>query len=66
MIVWMTAILIAGTKATFRWQNTFWFIASAGTLLAFVVLLFSSKGGFQNHFNAISHTFGANGDAYTA
>lgn len=64
MIVWMTAILISGTKATFRWQNTFWFIASAGTLLAFVVLLFSSKGSFEHHFNAISHTFGARGDAY--
>jgi amino acid transporter len=64
MIVWMTAILIAGTKTTFRWQNAFWFIASAGTLLAFVVLLFTSKGGFAHHFNSISHTFGANGNAY--
>jgi basic amino acid/polyamine antiporter, APA family len=64
MIVWMTLILIRGTKTTFRWQNAFWFIASAGTLLAFVVLLFSSKGSFQNHFNSISHTFGAKGDAY--
>src|SRR3954463_16163870 len=33
MVVLMTAILIAGTRATFRWQNSFWFIASAGTLL---------------------------------
>ncbi|HWD75648.1 MAG TPA: APC family permease [Solirubrobacteraceae bacterium] len=64
MIVWMTAILIAGTKTTFKWQNVFWVIASAGTLLAFVVLLFSSKGGFQHHFNTISHTFGAKGNAY--
>jgi hypothetical protein len=64
MIVWMTAILIAGTKATFKWQNTFWFIASAGTLLAFVVLLLSSKSDFQSHFNALSHTFGAKGNAY--
>ncbi len=64
MIIWMTAILIAGTKATFKWQNTFWFIASAGTLLAFVVLLFASKSGFESHFNAISHTFGAKGNAY--
>ncbi|HWE10846.1 MAG TPA: APC family permease [Solirubrobacteraceae bacterium] len=66
MIVWMTAILIAGTKTTFKWQNVFWVIASAGTLLAFVVLLFSSKGGFQHHFNTISHTFGAKGNAYQA
>ena len=64
MIVWMTAILISGTKATFRWQNTFWFIASAGTLLAFVVLLFASKGGFQSHFNSISHTFGGKGNSF--
>jgi basic amino acid/polyamine antiporter, APA family len=64
MILWMTAILIAGTKATFRWQNTFWFIASAGTLIAFVVLLFSSKSSFQHHFNSISHTYGAKGNAF--
>lgn len=64
MIIWMTAILISGTKSTFRWQNTFWFIASAGTLLAFVVLLFSSKSGFGRHFNTISHKFGATGNAY--
>jgi basic amino acid/polyamine antiporter, APA family len=66
MIVWMTLILIRGTKATFKWQNAFWFIASAGTLLAFVVLLFASKSDFQQHFNSISHTFGAKGDAYRA
>jgi basic amino acid/polyamine antiporter, APA family len=64
MILWMTAILIAGTKATFKWQNVFWIIASIGTLLAFVVLLFASKSGFQHHFNSLSHTFGAKGDAY--
>jgi len=64
MVVLMTTILILGTKATFKWQNTFWFIASAGTLLAFVVLLFGSKGDFQNHFNSVSHHFGATGDSY--
>jgi APA family basic amino acid/polyamine antiporter len=64
MILWMTAILIAGTKATFKWQNVFWIIASVGTLLAFVVLLFASKSGFQQHFNSLSHSFGAKGDAY--
>ena len=64
MIVWMTLILIRGTKTTFKWQNAFWIIASAGTLLAFIVLLFSSKSGFQHHFNSISHTYGAKGDAY--
>jgi basic amino acid/polyamine antiporter, APA family len=64
MILWMTAILVAGTKATFRWQNAFWGLATLGTLIAFVVLLFGSKGSFQHHFNALSHTFGAKGDAY--
>jgi amino acid transporter len=64
MILVMTAILIAGTKATFRWQNAFWITASLGTLLAFVVLLFSSKGGFIHHFNDLSSKFGGTGDSY--
>src|SRR3954447_10943186 len=34
MVVLMTGILIAGTKTTFRWQNTCWIIASLGTILA--------------------------------
>jgi hypothetical protein len=54
MIVLMTAILIAGTKVTFRWQNTFWIIASAGTFLAFIVLAVGSSQSFQNHFNQLS------------
>ena len=33
MIALMTAILIAGTKTTFRWQNTFCVIAMTGTLV---------------------------------
>lgn len=64
MVLLMTAILIAGTKTTFRWQNAFWFIAMAGTFLAFIVLLFGSTHGFQMHFNALSHRFGAHGDSY--
>src|SRR3954447_12053424 len=64
MILLMTGILIAGTKATFRWQNTFWIIASLGTLLAFIALLFSSKSGFVHHFNALSSQFGGKGDSY--
>jgi APA family basic amino acid/polyamine antiporter len=66
MILLMTAILIAGTRATFRWQNTFWVIASLGTLLAFVILLFGSKGSFQHHFNDLSHKFGGKGDSYNS
>jgi len=63
MILLMTAILIAGTKPTLRWQNWFWVIASVGTFIAFVVLLFGSRGAFANHFNDISAKFGAPGDA---
>src|SRR3954454_8712468 len=64
MVVLMTAILIAGTRATFRWQNSFWFIASAGTLLAFLVLLIGTKSNFIDHFNALSRDFGGKGDSY--
>lgn len=66
MVILMTAILVAGTKTTFRWQNTFWIIASAGTILAAVVLLFGSRSSFQRHFNDVSHRFGAKGDAFHA
>jgi amino acid transporter len=64
MIVLMTAILIAGTRTTFRVQNIFWTIASLGTLLAFVVLLFGSKDSFIRHFNEMSSQFGGKGDSY--
>jgi amino acid transporter len=66
MVVLMTAILIAGTRATFRVQNTFWIIATLGTLLAFVVLLVGSKSSFQSHFNELSSSFGGKGDSYNA
>ena len=58
MIALMTAILIAGTKTTFRWQNTFFVIAMTGTLAAFVVLFFGSNADFQAHFNAFNAQFG--------
>src|SRR5216684_2413064 len=64
MIVLMTAILIAGMRTTFRWQNVFWIIASAGTFLAFLVLLFGSMDAFRQHFNDLSTQFGSHGDAY--
>jgi amino acid transporter len=64
MILLMSAILIAGTKSTFRWQNAFWIIASVGTFIAFVVLAFGSSADFQSHFNDLSHNFGAKGNAY--
>jgi APA family basic amino acid/polyamine antiporter len=64
MIVLMTAVLIAGTKATFRWQNSFWTIASVGTFIAFVVFLFGSSSSLQKHFNHVAHKFGAQGDVF--
>src|SRR6185503_10793355 len=39
MIVLITAILMAGVKTTFRWQNVFWSIAMVGTFVAFAALL---------------------------
>lgn len=64
MILLMTAILIRGTRATFRWQNAFWIIASLGTILALLVLLFGSKDSFVRHFNELSGQFGGKGDSY--
>jgi amino acid transporter len=64
MIVLMTAILMAGTRMVFRWQNTFWAIASVGTFLAFVVFLFGSSSSLQDHFNALAHKFGGQGDVF--
>jgi APA family basic amino acid/polyamine antiporter len=58
MIVLMTAIHIAGIRTTFRWQNTFWIIASLGTFLAFIVLLIGSNADFAGNFNAINQQFG--------
>jgi basic amino acid/polyamine antiporter, APA family len=54
MIVLLTAVLIAGTKTTFRWQNVFWIIASAGTFLAFVVLALGTTSDFQTNFDAVN------------
>ena len=64
MIVLMTAILLAGTRMVFRWQNTFWAIASVGTFLAFIVFLFGSSSSLQGHFNDLAHKFGGQGDVF--
>jgi len=58
MIVLMTAILIAGVKTTFRWQNAFFIIAMVGTFLAFIVLTIGSSSDFQSNFNAVNGKFG--------
>jgi APA family basic amino acid/polyamine antiporter len=58
MIVLLTAVLIAGTRTTFRWQNVFWIIASVGTFLAFAALLLGSTTDFQTNFNAVNTAAG--------
>jgi amino acid transporter len=58
MIALMTGIHIAGIRTTFRWQNVFWIIASLGTFLAFLVLLFGNTADFQANFSALNQDFG--------
>lgn len=58
MIALMTGIHIAGIRTTFRWQNAFWIIASLGTFLAFIVLLFGNTADFQANFSALNQEFG--------
>jgi basic amino acid/polyamine antiporter, APA family len=58
MVVLMGAILVAGLRTTFRWQNAFWIIASAGTFLAFVVLVFGSQSDFISHYNSLNAQYG--------
>ncbi len=58
MIVLMTAIHVAGVKTTFRWQNLFWIVASLGTFLAFLVLLFGNTADFQANFSTLNQKFG--------
>jgi basic amino acid/polyamine antiporter, APA family len=58
MIVLMTAILLAGVKTTFRWQNVFWIIAMLGTFVAFAALLLGNTAGFTENFNSLNADFG--------
>ena len=58
MIVLMTLILVAGVKTTFRWQNTFWIIASLGTFIAFIAFLVGDTSGFTQNFNTLNAKFG--------
>jgi basic amino acid/polyamine antiporter, APA family len=58
MVALQTLILIRGTKATFRWQNSAFIIAMSGTLIAFIVLLIGSQGDFFSHFDALNKSFG--------
>jgi APA family basic amino acid/polyamine antiporter len=58
MVVLITAILIAGVKTTFRWQNVFWSIAMVGTFVAFAALLLGNTAGFTENFNSLNADFG--------
>jgi amino acid transporter len=58
MIVLMTLILVAGVKTTFRWQNTFWIIATLGTFIAFIAFLIGDTAGFTSNFNSVNAEFG--------
>jgi APA family basic amino acid/polyamine antiporter len=58
MIVLLTAVLIAGTRTTFRWQNVFWIIASLGTFFAFLVLLLGTTADFQKNFDSVNTAAG--------
>ncbi len=57
MVVLMGVILVLGLRTTFRWQNAFWIIASTGTFLAFLVLVFGNHTDFINNFNSVSATY---------
>jgi APA family basic amino acid/polyamine antiporter len=58
MILLITVILVSGVRTTFRWQNWFWIIATIGTFIAFLALLFGDTAGFTSNFNAINGDFG--------
>lgn len=63
MILLMTAILISGLKTTFRFQNAFWFIAMAGTLIAFGALLIGDSSSFNANFDELNKSFGGGSTA---
>ncbi len=58
MIVAITLILVAGVRTTFRWQNTFWIIATIGTFVAFLALLVGNTADFTSNFNDLNGKFG--------
>lgn len=58
MVVLMGAILIAGLRTTFAFQNAFWIIASVGTFIAFIVLAIGSTIDFETNFNALNAEWG--------
>lgn len=64
LIVILAVAMSAGTKISFRVQNVCWIIASIGTFLAFVALLFSANQSFVANFNAFAHPFTHSANSY--
>lgn len=58
MVLLMTLILVAGIRTTFRWQNTFWIIATLGTFVAFLAFLVGDTASFTSNFNELNGKFG--------
>lgn len=64
LIIILAAAMSAGTKVSFRVQNTCWIIASIGTFLAFVALLIASRADFTANFNAFAQPFTHSANSY--
>jgi len=64
LIVILAIAMSAGTKISFRVQNVCWIIASIGTFLAFVALLFSANQSFVANFNAFARPFTHSANSY--
>lgn len=64
LIVILAIAMSAGTKISFRVQNVCWIIASIGTFLAFIALLFSANQSFVANFNAFAHPFTHSANSY--
>src|SRR5580692_9837825 len=58
MVLLQTVILIAGTRATFRWQNGAFLIAMVGIIVAFIALAVASRSGFDANFAKLNKSFG--------
>jgi APA family basic amino acid/polyamine antiporter len=66
LILILAAAMSAGTKVSFRVQNTCWIIASIGTFLAFVALLIAARTDFIANFNAFAQPFTHSANSYQA
>ena len=64
MILVLIVTLGLGTRKMFKVQNICFFIAMAGTLLAFIVLLFGHQMTFVQNFNAFAASFTGSQDSY--